>query len=106
MEGCSSGMGSSRTITLFYECSDVDRRPDPFVISALMHAIVCAVLSFGILDAAAIKDPLQTDRYVLRQLELHQAQPHPRRSSDSSIDYPQGRAGSNSHPASAKSTAL
>lgn len=97
-------MGSSRTITLFYECPEVDRRPDSFVFSMLVHGVVCGVLSFGIMDAAAIKDPVMTDRYVMRRLELRQAQPGLRRSSDSRNDYPQWRPGPYVHSASAKAT--
>lgn len=63
-------MASSATVTLFTEQFEPSRRPVTLVLSALIHAGVIALVSFGILYAPRL-DPHVREGLIVRQLDLH-----------------------------------
>ena len=63
-------MTSSPTVTLFTQQYDPSRRPATLLASALIHAAVIALISFGILYTP-VSARVVTERYTVRNLDLH-----------------------------------
>jgi hypothetical protein len=81
-------MRSSSTITLFSERPEVSQPPFTFMASILAHGAVISVLSFGILFTPAINVRVLTERYDVRQLDLHALEPRLRRTAGTGVYYP------------------
>jgi len=81
-------MEYSRTITLFYQPSELRQRPNSFLVSMLVHGLVVALSSYVIMNASVIKDPIRTHRYITRRLEFRQAEPHTLQTSRHGADSP------------------
>ena len=94
-------MRSSRTITLFSDRPEVSQQPTSFAVSILAHGAVLGLLYYGIISAPVIKDPMLSERYDLRHLDLHPTEPHPQRSAAGSIRYPGPQAKVQAPPAGA-----
>ncbi len=82
-------MTSSPVVTLFSEAIDSRRRSVTLAASALVHAAVIAVVSFGILNAPKI-DARPAQRYSVRTLDLHMPPPPMLRAANK-IDDPERR---------------
>jgi hypothetical protein len=63
-------MRSSSTITLFSAHTELDQKPFSFLISALAHTTVAALLLFGFISAPKVKPSALAERYTVRHLEL------------------------------------
>jgi hypothetical protein len=80
-------MTSSPVVTLFSEAIDSRRSSVTLAASALVHAAVIGVVSFGILNAPKI-DSRSAQRYSVRTLDLH-VPPPPMRRAANKVDYPE-----------------
>jgi len=92
-------MTSSPTVTLFSEQLEPSRRPATLAASALIHAGVIALVSFGILYAPRIEER-PSGHYVVRHLELRKPSPALQRAAKG-IVYPGGQR-SAQRPSAAK----
>ncbi len=98
-EGFLRSMSSSPTVTLFSEQVDPSRRPATLAASALIHAGVIALVSFGILYAPRIEER-PSGHYVVRHLDLRRPAPALQRAAKG-IVYPGGQRGAQK-PSAAK----
>jgi hypothetical protein len=85
-------MTSPRTITLFEEHSDLNHSRLSYAASILIHSALIALVAFAILYTPRIAHVTVSNRYTLRQLDLHTPDQQVRRSSASQIDYPGPRS--------------
>lgn len=85
-------MTSPRTITLFQEHSDLNHSRLSYAASILIHGGLIAIIAFAILYTPRIAHISVSQRYTLRQLDLHTPDQQVRRSSASQVDYPGPRS--------------
>ena len=97
-------MQSSRMMTLFSERSDLNQRPSSFVASILVHVAGLGLLSLGILYAPESNNRVFTERYTVRHLELHTADPQMRRTAESGVEYPGPHPVAHTQPPGGKPT--
>lgn len=80
-------MRSSQTITLFSHRQEVPQRSSSFVVSALTHGAVIAMLLYGILSPPRIQVRNPPERFTLRHLDLNLPDPIKPRA-PGAINYP------------------
>jgi len=80
-------------ISLFAEQKAVHRGVSPVVLSCGLHVVGLGVLSFGILHMPRIQQPIVTERYSVRQLDLHSPELRTKKSAESENLYPRADAG-------------
>ena len=73
-ENDDANMSSSDIISLFEAPSSSHWRPSSIVISILVHSVGLGMLSYGVLYNPRIDDPIVTERYTVRHLDLHAAE--------------------------------
>lgn len=81
-------MGSSSTISLFAERSDLGQRPTAYVASILIHGALSALISFGILYTPQIAILDIGPRLTVRRLDLRTPEQQMHRPAANDIDYP------------------
>lgn len=64
-------MRSSRTITLFSDRPEPSQRSSSFLVSVVAHGAAMSVLSYGIIYTPVTTDPVHTQHYTVRHLDLH-----------------------------------
>jgi len=87
VEGFHPVMTSYYTITLFSERPELSRRSSSFVVSILVHGAVIGLISYGLLFQPQVRSRVVTERFTLRQLDMHMPEPLVARSAGG-IRYP------------------
>ena len=87
-------MGSSSLITLFSEPQQTTSLPSTFVLSILLHAGFCSLLTIKAIEDHRIIERFPTSRFAVRVLDFHSTEPITRQASAGSIPYPGSAAGS------------
>lgn len=64
----------SQMISLFEEHPPVRRGVSSIFLSAIFHGLGAGVLSFGLIHAPRIREPLLTERFSVRRLDLHSSE--------------------------------
>ena len=80
-------MASSHTITLFSDQSQVGQRPTSFLLSVLVHGAVVGLIALGFILTPDIR-PRRGVHYVVRQVDLDQAEAEIRRAGGQGSMYP------------------
>lgn len=96
-------MISSRTVTLFTEPPPVRTGPSAFVISILLHGVVCGLILVGISRAPRTTDAALARRYTVRLLTLHQPERRQRLSAPAPAEALHAAAASHAAAGSAPS---
>jgi hypothetical protein len=89
-KGVHLGMRSSRTISLFSDRPEFAQRSSSFLVSVVAHVAATGVLSYGLIFSPATTDPVHTQHYDVRHLDLHTPEPKQQASSEGGkhIPYP------------------
>ena len=85
-------MRSSDIISLFEAPSSSRWRPSSIVISILVHGVGLGMLSYGVLHNPRIDDPIVTERYTVRHLDLHAAELQKDDPVEGEVPYPGPRS--------------
>jgi hypothetical protein len=86
-------MRSSQTISLFSEQPEVSRKSSSFAVSIVLHAVVVALLVYGLLHPPPLKNYKIEERLTVRNLELHLPQPEKQQTaSGSALNSPSPNA--------------
>jgi hypothetical protein len=84
-------------ISIFAETLDQSRRGlSSLVLSSGLHVAGIGLLSYGIMHAPRIEQPVMAERYTVRQLDLHSPEPRPHAAKDEDL-YPRTAANSPEH---------
>ena len=80
-------MGANNMITIFSEPQQSTAYPTTFVVSALVHGSLLALLTFNVVHAHHIIERFPETRFSLRVLDFHSNEPQARQSSGGGIVY-------------------
>jgi hypothetical protein len=88
-------MRSSQTISLFSERPEVSQKSSSFAVSIVVHAIVIALLGYGLLHPPPLRNFKLEERLTVRNLELHMPEPEKQRAAGGSAHSPSANAQNN-----------
>jgi hypothetical protein len=79
-------------ISIFNESPAPRRGVSSVVLSSGLHIVGVGLLSYGVLHAPRIQEPIITEKYSVRRLDLHSPEPRPEKTADGKSLYPRTHA--------------